>query len=156
MNIENKPSFHSYESGDHMQDTMNSVKQQFHQLTIRFHALYTYYYSSTSSVFNKSVCDIPMQLRFFFTIKCFPGPLLLQNYIQSFIKSLLLFNQYLTGSLGLHFHKSAPLCFLGNVVVVVVIELHIANRVLYSTYLSLVLILFSIGVSARPVGPIVS
>ena len=92
----------------------------------------------------------------FFTIKCFPGPLLLQNYIQSFIKSLLLFNQYLTGSLGLHFHKSAPLCFLGNVVVVVVIELHIANRVLYSTYLSLVLILFSIGVSARPVGPIVS
>ena len=121
-----------------------------------FHALYTYYYSSTSSVFNKSVCDIPMQLRFFFTIKCFPGPLLLQNYIQSFIKSLLLFNQYLTGSLGLHFHKSAPLCFLGNVVVVVVIEIHIANRILYSTYLSLVLILFSIGVSARPVGPIVS
>ena len=66
-----------------MQDTMNSARQQFHQLTIRFHALYTYYYPSTSSVFNKSVCDIPMQLRLFFTIKCFPGPLLLQNFFRT-------------------------------------------------------------------------
>ena len=66
---ENEPSFYSYESGDHMRDTMKIAE------------------TTISPV-------------------CYSFP--------SSIQFLLLFNQYLTGSLGLHFHKSTPLCFFGH------------------------------------------